>query len=173
MKFSVRAVCAAVVLLVGAGCGYHVSGKGETLPKTLRTIAVPPFTNLSVRYRLTDSLPEAISRELITRTRYRVIPDASQADAYLSGTVLNVFNYPIITDPTLGRATALQIIVRLSVTLTERATGKVLWTKNWESHSQYEISEDPNKYFDESGTALDRLARDVARDIVTSILENF
>ncbi len=173
MKPSLRAVSALVIALLGAGCGYHVSGKGETLPKTLHTIAIPPFTNLSVRYRLTDRLPEAISRELITRTRYRVVPDAGQADAYLGGTVLNVFNYPIITDPALGRATALQIIVRLSVTLTERATGKVLWTKNWESHAQYQISADPNKYFDESGTALDRLARDVARDVVTSILENF
>jgi hypothetical protein len=29
------------------------------------------------------------------------------------------------------------------------------------------------QYFDESGAAIDRLSKDVARDMVTSILDNF
>ena len=56
----------------------------------------------------------------------------------------------------------------------ERATGKVIFTRpSFDAHQRYEISVDPRQYFDESETALDRLSRDVARDVVCAILENF
>jgi hypothetical protein len=36
-------------LLAAAGCGYQVGGKGELLPKTLHTIAIPAFKNKTRR----------------------------------------------------------------------------------------------------------------------------
>jgi hypothetical protein len=167
-------IVACLFILATASCGYHVSGKGDTLPKTLHTIAIPAFANITTRYKLTDRLPEAIAREFMTRTRYQVIPDAGQADAVLSGTIVNAVAFPIISDPTLGRATAMQINVTLGITLTERATGKILYSRpSFEMHQRYEISIDPQKYFEESDTALDRLCRDTARTVVSGILENF
>jgi hypothetical protein len=169
-----KTLAAAASILVNFGCGYHISGKGDLLPKTLHTIAIPAFGNITTRYKLTDRLPEAVAREFITRTRYRVIPDSGQADAVLNGTVVNAVAYPIISDPTLGRATAMQVNITLSVTLTERATGKVLYSRpSFEMRQRYEISIDPQKYFEESDTALDRLCRDTARTVVSGILENF
>jgi len=157
-----------------AGCGYHVSGKGDTLPKTLRTIAIPAFRNLTVRYKLNDHLPEAIAQEFIARSRYTVVPDEKDADMVLHGAVLNFVSYPIIFDQATGRATALQVNVTLSVTLTERESGKVLYSRpTFEMHQRYEISIDPNKYFEESDTALERLSHDTARQVVSAILENF
>jgi hypothetical protein len=170
------AVFAALVVLIlaTASCGYHVSGRGDLLPKTLHTIAIPAFGNITTRYKLTDRLPDAIAREFFTRTRYQVIPDGRQADVILNGTIINAVAYPIISDPTLGRATAMQVNITLSVTLTERATGKVLYSRpSFEMHQRYEISIDPQKYFEESDTALDRLCRDTARTVVSGILENF
>jgi hypothetical protein len=38
---------------------------------------------------------------------------------------------------------------------------------------KYEYAIDPHQYFDESGPALMRLDRNLARDLVSSILENF
>jgi hypothetical protein len=169
-----KTLAAIVCILATFGCGYHLSGKGDLLPKTLHTIAIPAFGNITTHYKLTDRLPEAVAREFITRTRYRVIPDAGQADAVLNGTIVNAVAYPIISDPTLGRATAMQVNITLSVTLTERATGKVLYSRpSFEMRQRYEISIDPQKYFDESDTALDRLCRDTARTVVSGILENF
>lgn len=157
-----------------AGCGYHVSGKGDLLPKTLHTIAIPAFGNITVRYKLSDRLPEAIAQEFIARTRYQVIPDAGQADAILNGTVLNFVAFPILFDQVTGRATALQVSVRMGVTLTERATGKVLYSNpGFEMKQRYEISVDPEKYFEESDTALNRLCQETARQLVSAILENF
>jgi hypothetical protein len=157
-----------------AGCGYHVSGKAELMPKTIHTIAIPEFGNATTRYRLTDRLPEALAREFIARTRYQIVSDPDQADAILRGTVVNYFAYPIILDPATGRASSIQVIVNLSATLVERATGKTLYSRPaFEWKTQYEIAADPQAFLDESPVALDRLSRDVARMLVSAILENF
>ena len=55
-----------------------------------------------------------------------------------------------------------------------RITGKVLFTRpSFDARQRYEISINAQAYFEESGEALDRLSRDVARDVVSAILESF
>lgn len=164
-----------VVCLLLGSCGYHVAGQADLVPKTVHTIAVPPFANATVRYRLSDLLPEAISRELIARTRYQVVNDPTQADAVLRGTVINYVAYPTLVDQATGRTSGLQIIVRLDVSLVERSTGKVIFARpNYEAHERYELSvTNDTQYFDESSSAVQRMSKDVSRDVVTSILENF
>jgi hypothetical protein len=156
-------------------CGYHVAGQADLVPKTVHTIAIPAFGNATVRYKLNDLLPQAISREFIARTRYQVINDPTQADAVLRGTVINYFAYPTLIDQANGRTSGLQIIVRMDLRLVERSTGKVIFARpNYEAHERYELSATNDaQYFDESGAALERLSKDVSRDVVTSILENF
>ncbi|MBZ5585995.1 MAG: hypothetical protein LAQ30_28155 [Acidobacteriia bacterium] len=163
-----------VLAAAGGGCGYHIGGQGDLMPKTVKTIAVPAFGNVTARYKLARLLPGDITRELLSRTRYVVVPDANQADAVLGGTLANFVAYPIVSDPATGRATAAQVVVTLNLTLRERVSGKVLWSNNGaEFRERYEISLDPKAYFDESGTAADRVSRDVARSVVSAILEAF
>jgi len=157
-----------------ASCGYRFADTDTSLPKTVHTIAVPSFNNLSTRYKLTDQLPEAISREFITRTRYRVVSNVNTADAVLRGTVIGYAFNPTIYDPANGRAAFAEIRVTLSVTLTERATGKVLFTRpNFDVRETYQISPDATQYFEESDPALKRAGQQVARSIVSAVLENF
>jgi hypothetical protein len=160
--------------MVLAGCGYRVAGKADLLPKSLRTIAIQPFSNPTTRYRLTDRLPAMITREFIRRTRYEVISDSNQADAVLTGGVIGYNAFPTVFDQRTGRAAGVQMLVILDVRLTERATGAVLFERrNFEARQRYEISVDPLAYFEESSTALDRLAADVSRQVVSAILESF
>lgn len=169
------AVCLAALCMTITSCGYHLAGQANLVPKTVHTIAVPPFANATVRYKLSDLLPEAISRELITRTKYQLVNDPTQADAVLRGTVINYQAYPTLIDQATGRTSGLQINVRLEVSLVERSTGKVIFARpNFEAHERYELSVSSNtQYFDESGAAIERLSKDVSRDLVTSILDNF
>jgi RNase P/RNase MRP subunit p29 len=166
------AICAAAIC--ATGCGYHVAGRSDIMPQTIHTIAITPFVNKTIQYRLTQRLPADITREFIERTHYKIVTDAKTADAVLDGAVLNFVSYPVIADQSTGRATVVQVSAYLKVTLTERATGKVLFTRpSFEVRERYEISVDPQAYFDEGGAGLERLGKDVARDVVTSILEKF
>jgi hypothetical protein len=154
------------------GCGYHVSGHGDLMPKTVKTIAIQPFGNLTTRYKLARTLPSDIGREFISRTRYKIVSDPNQADAVLTGTLSNYGAYPTISAG--GRSTTVEAVAVLQVTLTNRATGAVIFTRAAaEFRERYEISGDPKAYFDESGTAMERLSRDVARSVVSAILEAF
>jgi Lipopolysaccharide-assembly len=163
-----------VALLGASGCGYHVAGKADLMPATIKTIAIPAFANRTIRYKLARQLPADLTREFISRTRYKIVTDPQAADAVLDGTLVNFLSYPIITDQATGRATAVQASAFIKITLTERATGKVLFSRPlFEARERYEISEDPQTYFDESDAGMARLSKDVARDMVTTILENF
>jgi Lipopolysaccharide-assembly len=169
-----RVVLWTVVLLMTTSCGYHVGGKADLMPKTVHTIAIPAFSTVSTRYKIVDALPQQIGREFIARTRFRLEPDPNIADAVLNGTVNSLGVYPTVSDPTSGKATSVQVGVTLTVTLYERATGRVLYTRsNWPIHEDYATAIDPHQFFDESGPAFDRLSRDVARDVVSAVVENF
>ncbi|HYV61188.1 MAG TPA: LptE family protein, partial [Bryobacteraceae bacterium] len=171
--YGVRFFTALLPLLL-VSCGYRFSATEDALPKTIRTVSVPAFTNLTTRYKLTDQLPEAISREFITRTRYRVVSDSTAADAVLRGTVINYSFYPTIFDPATFRAAFAELHVTLSVTLTERATGKVIFSRpNFDVRETYQISPDATQYFEESDPALKRAGQQVARSIVSAVLQNF
>lgn len=177
MKWSNSLRLLGCVALTGllASCGYHIAGKADLVPKNIHSIAIPAFGNVTLRYRLTDRLPEAISQEFIARTRYKIVNDPNQADAVLRGAVINFLAFPILFDEVTGRASGLQVNVTMQVSLVERATGKVIFTRpNYVFNDRYEVSvTNTNQYFEESGTALDRLCREVAADLVTSILDNF
>jgi hypothetical protein len=166
--------CLALAGALSAGCGYHVAGRADMLPRDVRTIAVPAFANATTRYRLTQSLPAAITREFLARTRYRVVAGDEEADAVLLGSVTNYMSYPITFDPATGRAAGVQHSVALAVRLVEKKTGKELYgNPNLVAQSRYEVSTDTEAYFDESETSLERLSRDVARTVVSAILESF
>ena len=168
----------AVALLLGSlflsGCGYRVAGRADLLPDKIKTIAIPAFENLTTRYKLTDRLPAAMTREFITRTRYQVVAEPDQADAVLRGAVTQYFSFPTIFDQNTGRASGVQISVIMQITLFDRQTGTVLFQRPSLEHRQrYEISIDQSAYFEESDLALDRLSRDVAQSVVSAVLEAF
>ncbi|HTP86979.1 MAG TPA: LptE family protein [Bryobacteraceae bacterium] len=173
MNSWIKAAVASALLALLPACGYHISGKGELLPKNIHTIYVPAFGNLTTHYRLTDQIPEAIAREFIARTRYQVVRREEDADAVLRGTVSNIISYAIVTDQATGRATALQVIAHIQVNLYDRS-GKALFSRpSWEFRQRYELSTNAQTYFDESGVADLRMSQDIARETVSGILENF
>jgi Lipopolysaccharide-assembly len=171
-----RVVLATMILgtIATVSCGYHVGGKADLMPKEVRTIAIPAFNAFTARYALVDELPQQISREFRARTRFVIVNNPAEADAVLNGTVNAAFAFPTIYDPSSGKATSVQLLVNVTVRLVEQRTGKVLYSRvNWGIREDYELAVDPHQFFNESGPAQDRLCRDVARDLVSSVVENF
>ncbi len=176
MKSACGFACTVALLLAGAawGCGYRIAGRADRMPAHIHAIAIPAFRNATVRYKLSERMPAAIAEEFLARTRYQVVPEAHNADAILEGSITQYNAWPAVFDPTTNRASIVQTSLYLNITLRETKTGKVLFSRErWEFRERYEISIDERAYFDESDTAMERLSRDVARTIVSSILEDF
>lgn len=160
--------------LLSFACGYHVAGRGALLPPDVKTIAVPAFKNKSPTFRIEQRLTFAVTREFLERTRFRVTPNPDGADAVLKGTIKDVRAGVITFDLTTGRATSMQVQVTADVRLEDLHSHKVLFSNaNYVFREEYEVSESPSALFEENEPALDRLSRDLARTLVTAILENF
>ncbi|HYP13474.1 MAG TPA: LPS assembly lipoprotein LptE [Bryobacteraceae bacterium] len=169
-----RQTAVTCLIALSVGCGYRVGVRDNALPSTLQTIAIPPFTNATARYRLTDTLPSAVAREFLSRTRYRIVSDEGQADAVLRGSVLNYGAYVSVIDQQTGRSTGAQVTVAVSLSLFDRRSGKVLWSRpSMEFRQRYEMAIDPRAYFEESDVGLERLSNEVARSVVSAVLEAF
>jgi len=167
-------IFASCLLISSLACGYHVAGRGDRLPPDVKTLAVPIFTNETPRFRIEQRVSAAITRELIERSRFRVTPDPARADAVLRGTIKEVRTGVVAFDLSTGRATTLQVQVLAHVDLVDQRTKKVLFSNhNYVFREQYQISQTTSALFEEQDPALDRLSRDLARTLVTEILENF
>jgi outer membrane lipopolysaccharide assembly protein LptE/RlpB len=174
LAHSIVCTGAVVLLFVTTGCGYHTAGHNTTIPDKVQTIAIPAFVNQTQTFRIEQMLTSAVVREMITRTHYHVVnqPD-SDADATLHGTVLSTYTTPMTYDSTTGRAASLLVVISMKVVLQDKQ-GKVLFQNpSYLFREQYEVSRDPNAFFEEDTPALQRLSRDFAQTLVSNILEGF
>ena len=166
--------------LCSAGCGYHVAGRSNSLPKTIHVIAVSALENKTTSYRIEQRLTTATVHEFLAKTSYRVVPDPANGDAVLRGKVLSLEAVPLLFDTATGRATTMLVTVKCEITFEERETGKILYhTDNFIFRNQYEISTDAmnptsvKNFFEEQDPALDRMAQDFAARLVAAVTENF
>lgn len=157
-----------------SGCGYKTGGHAASLPDSVHTIAVPAFINQTHTYRVEQVLTASVVREFVSRTHYRILnQESSDADATLRGTVVSTQFTPVAYDSVTGRAASAIIVVNMKVSLVDRH-GKVLFENpNYSFHDQYQVSRELTSFFEEESPAVDRLAQDFARTLVSNILEAF
>jgi len=162
------------------GCGYHTAGHFSTMPKNIHVIAVPVMENKTSTYRVEQKLTAATIHEFLVKTNYRVVPDAGGGDAVLTGKVLSMEVVPLLFQTTstattsTAQATAMLVTMRCEVTLTDRATEKVLYhNADFLFRNEYELSTDVRNFFQEGDPALDRVAQDFASRLVAAVTENF
>ncbi|HVZ19053.1 MAG TPA: LPS assembly lipoprotein LptE [Terriglobales bacterium] len=165
----------AVLLLVcTAGCGYHTAGKANTLPTHINVLAVPTFVNHTHSYRVEQVFTSAVIRELTTRTQYKIVDEKNDGtDAILHADITQASSAPLTYDSQTGRATSGLITVTIQVSLVNNK-GTVLFSNpNYTFREEYEITQEVSSFFDEESPALERMSRDMARSLVSNILEGF
>ena len=178
-------VPAVILLLVAAtvsGCGYHVSGRNDALPKTIHVIAVLALENKTTSYRIEQRLTAATIHEFLAATPYKIVASPDAGDAVLRGKVLTLEAVPLLfittpataTQASTTRATTMLVTMKCEVTLTEVGTEKVLYhNDSFLFRNEYEISTDVKSFFEEQDPALGRMAQDFAKRLVAAVTENF
>jgi outer membrane lipopolysaccharide assembly protein LptE/RlpB len=168
------ALCACAVWAGISGCGYKTGGHAATLPASVQTVAIPAFLNQAKTYRVEQVLTVAVVREFHSRTHYRILnQESGDADATLHGTVVSAVLTPIAYDSQTGRAASADVVVNMKVSLVDRH-GKVLFSNpSYIFHEQYQIPREITSFFEEESPAVDRLAQDFARTLVSNVLEAF
>lgn len=172
MKAALTAGLAALLSL--AGCGYQIAGRADTIPQDVRTIAVSDFQNSTTEYKIEQYLTEAVTREFLVRTRFRIVHGNEPADATLHATVTVFSAFPANYDPQTNRASTINTQTQMHVTLQDAKTGRTLYENpNLEHRERYEVSSNPRVYLEEREAAVERSSEAMARELVSAVLEGF
>ena len=127
-----RAALLAVLAL--AACGYHLSGTGTTVPESARTIRIELFANHTRETGLEVRLHRAVEDEFRRQGTLRIVTE-DDADLVLSGDIRRFTSVPVAFSAT-DEAVQYQGIMQVSLRLTERETGHVLFENKLLQESQ-------------------------------------
>ncbi len=155
-------------------CGFAECYKPVTknqLPKHIKTIAVPAFQNNALRYKVESRFTEAVVNELIHRGRgLRVQGSREGADAVIEG-VIKSFSYGGVLLDDRGRARIFEVTIEAAVTVRDQTENRVLYdNQNFVFRGEFEFANDPRNYFNEEDPAVQRMARNFAESIVSTLI---
>jgi len=159
-----------LVCLLASGCGYRLATQ-QLNNGAGRSIAVPTFLNRTTTYKIEQILSQEVRRELIRRTRFKVVP-GDTGDVVMTGEVLNYNAVPVIFDPQ-GRGSAYTILVDMSIRVIETQTGKVLFQNpRFTFREVFELAQKSGEFVPEDYAAQDRLAQHFASSLVASVMHS-
>jgi hypothetical protein len=154
------------------GC-YEPVTKGG-MPRQIKTVAVPPFQNLALRYRVESRFTRAVTDELIRRGKgLRVQSEREGADAVIDGLIRSFYFSGVLLDKN-GRARIFEVTIIGAVTVRDQTTNRVLYdNQNYVYRGEFEFTSDPRSFFDEEDPAVQRIARKFSEDLVSTLVNGF
>jgi hypothetical protein len=179
-RSTIRYVALAIVLaggLASTSCGYSLAGRGSFLPAYIRTIGVPLFANQTSVYDIERRVTERVRGELIGRGKYKVEPVEAGTDAVLSGEIVAINLTPAaFTEAQQASRYVLTMVARIE--FKDLKSNKVLWSNPaWQFREEYDITNvttvDASAFLGQDTNAVERLAAEFARSVVSAILEAF
>jgi outer membrane lipopolysaccharide assembly protein LptE/RlpB len=172
---SITSLLAAGLVVIAAGCGYHLVGTSSFLPEELQTMYVATFENQTKWADMDQRLTEAVVQEWVRRRRFQISEQVKDSDLVLRGAITSLRVAPVTFD-THGRATSYQMTLTAHVQL-EDVRGdeaQVLWKdKAFSRRTSYDVDVSAVDYFDRQIEAMEDVSNEFARALVTAVLEGF
>ena len=165
--------------LVSTGCGYALAGRGSFLPTDIRIVGIPQLMNRTTFFDVEQILTDKIRNEFIGRGKYRVVSDAVGADAVLNAEITSITLSPVAFT-TSQLASRYQFVLTMKVDFVDARIQKSLWANDALSFTgEYDLTStagntiDAGSFVDQQRSSFDRISTDVARTVVTAIVEAF
>ena len=172
-----RVLCAVALLtaILSTGCGgYALVGRANFLPPDIKTIQVPAFVNRTTRVELEQRVTSAVSEEIVSRARLRLVSNPAEADVILRGSIQS-FGITPVSFSEEGRATRYQAFVTASIELVDhRNEDKPIWKNDqYIFRETYETDASQLDAFDQETRAIQQIAERFAESVVANLLEGF
>jgi hypothetical protein len=170
-----RAAALASVVVLSSGfreCYKPVRNSG--LPAHVRTVAVPPFQNNALRFKIEHRFTEAVMNEVIRRGKgLRVQAEPEGADVVVDGVIKSFAFYGVLLDQR-GRARIFEVTITAGVTVRDQVKNRVLYdNQDYVFRGEFEFTDDPRTFFSEEDPAVERLARSFAESLVSTLVNGF
>ncbi len=159
-----------LTLLLIAGCGYHLPGRGSALPEDVLSLKIPLFKNLTPR----PFLENIVTNDVLLRfSRVRNLEVVSgHADAVLEGAVVSyasrAVSYGSNDEITEYRAT---ISIRASLKRVDN--GRILWRGELSWSEEYPSALDKTVQGDNEDEAIRQASDRLAAELLDRALADF
>lgn len=173
IKGLAKALLIGVSLFAGiAGCGYTLEGRKLSVPREIRTIAIPTMTNQTVEPRIENIFTGAMVREFNQDSRLKVVPER-RADSILEGTIQE-FTISSVSYDASGLALEYRAKITMGVTFRRVDTGEILWAHpSLREIREYRVVSNVQSNEARKQLALEGIARELAERVHDSIVERF
>jgi hypothetical protein len=174
-----RIFCVLGILLIFSACGYRVRSSVGKLPSGIQSLGIPTFRNLTTQYRIEQLISSSVLKEFSIRTRIPVNSSNTGVDSVLLGEIRSVSSTPVTfgtqttqtTEPQTFGSTVL-ITVQASVKLVRVKDSAILWqNEGFLYRESYVLNPNVSDFFSEENPAINRLARDFASSLASTIFE--
>jgi len=164
--------------LLSSSCGYTLAGRGSFLPETIKIVGIPDFVNRTPYFEASQLVAQRVRSEFIGRGKYKVLPQDTGVDAVLRATINNITLTPSGFNEAQV-ATRYVIAISVGIQFVQVSDNAVLWQNpGLVFREEYQQASgggvmDAATFFASSSNAVERMATDFARTVVSAILEAF
>jgi len=161
------------LLLLSAGCGYHVPGVGDSwVGGEGRTLLVELFANRTSEPYLDTIVTDEVATQLARSRLVRLTEDRGAAELLLAGTV-SAFDSRVAAYDADDRITEYSARMTVQARLVRRSDGSVLWQEEFRRSETYPALVDKGLQQGEESLAARIVARRIAEDLLARLATAF
>ena len=154
------------------GCGYTFAPQGEHIDIRIQNVYVAPFGNRTAMAEVENYMRTAFIDQIIQSNRFKTVTEIEQADAVISGNILNISTGTLSYRDNLLAAEE-RMTVMLEASFREKNTGKTIWSsRNLVGTVDYRLLDDTNP-LPARKQALAKLAQDTAENAFNLMMADF
>lgn len=180
-----RRLAALLALLALSGCGYTLEGRGIAQDPSIKKIGVPLFKDTTGKPGLDQKVTEQVIAALLKRGHFDVVQDANGVDALVEGTITNYRANPVGFSNEGGatsgggknkniEASRYAVVLTVAVKYSKPGVTEPIWqTEQLSVRDETDVGDDPTAFFDREDQVIDRLALNLAKTLVSQMLEAF
>ncbi len=157
------------VAVLTSGCGYSLRG---SLPENLQTVAVPVFQNRTTVPAVENFLTTAILNAFMTNGRLRVTT-VDRADAILEGDIIT-YSLQAIAYDAVANVRQYRLTLTLNLRFRDVRRNQLLFQRNgYSDRADFVVPGTVAETIVASETALQKVSTEIARSVVSLVIERF
>ena len=162
-----------LLALLVSGCGYHVPGASDAwVGGDARLVYVQLFENMTAEPYLDNYMTDALVEELSRSRLFELTENADAAEVLIGGTVDN-FTSSAISFSSTDTITDYRATMGITVQLVGNGKGQILWQEKMSRSEDYSAAVNKNLQLEGERLAARQVARRLAEDIRSRLLNNF
>ena len=162
-----------LLALMVTGCGYHVPGATEPwVGGDARVAYLQLFENKTAQPYLDNYMTDALVEELSRSRLFKLTEDAAVAGVTIGGNV-DDFKSKAVSFSSTDRITDYRATMSITVQLLDNASDQVVWQEKMSRTEDYSAAVNKNLQLEGERLAAQQVAKRLAEDIRSKLLNNF